>query len=47
MKEYMITYDDGYGFSHARIYANNKKEARKAFKDAIGSRYPIVEIEEI
>lgn len=47
MKCYMITYDDGYGFSHARIYAKNKTEARKSFKVALGTRYKIVEIEEI
>lgn len=46
MKIYLITYDDGYGFSHARITAKNKTEARKNFKEAIGSRYKIVEIEE-
>jgi hypothetical protein len=32
---------------HKRVYANNKKEAHKIFKDVMGSRYNIVEIEEI
>lgn len=47
MKTYLITYDDGYGYSHTRILAENKREARKDFKNALGSRYKIVEIEEI
>ncbi|MBR5311799.1 MAG: hypothetical protein IKU40_02825 [Clostridia bacterium] len=47
MKKYEITYDDGYNYSYFRTYAKNKKEARKNFKEAMGKRYRIIEIEEI
>ena len=47
MKEYMITYDNGYSFNHYRTYAKNKTEARRDFRNSMGSRYKIVEIEEI
>ena len=48
MKKYRITYESAYGFDHATVFADNKKEARKTFnanKPISGSK--IVEIEEI
>lgn len=47
MKYYEITWDDGYCYNHYRTYANNKREARKDFREAMGDRYKIIEIEEI
>lgn len=47
MKEYMITYDNGYSYNYYRTYANNKTEARRDFRNGMGSRYKIIEIEEI
>lgn len=45
-KVYIITYlMDGF-HEHMRVYARNKTEARKEFRNAVGSRYKIVEIEE-
>lgn len=44
---YIVTYlMDGF-HEHKRVYANNKGEARKIFKDVMGSRYTITEIEEV
>lgn len=44
---YIVTYlMDGF-HEHVRVYANNKQQARKYFRDSIGSRYKIVEIEEV
>ena len=44
---YIVTYlMDGF-HGHKRVYANNKGEARKMFKDVMGSRYTMAEIEEV
>ena len=44
---YIVTYlMDGF-HEHKRVYANNKREAKKIFKDVMGSRYTITEIEEV
>ena len=44
---YIVTYlMDGF-HEHKRVYANNKRAARKIFKDVMGSRYTIIEIEEV
>lgn len=47
MKTYVATYlmDDLY--EYARVSAMNKREARKEFYAILGSRYRIVEIEEV
>ena len=48
MKKYIISYSNAYGIDHAKIYANNKTEARRIFnanKPIKGSK--IIEIEEI
>lgn len=47
MKTYIVTYlMDGF-YEHARVSAMNKREARKEFYAILGSRYKIVEIEEV
>lgn len=46
MKVYIITYLMSGFHEHMRVYADNKRQTRKIFKDAIGSRYTITEIEE-
>ena len=44
---YIVTYlMDGFP-EHKRVYAINKREARKIFKDVMGSRYTITEIKEV
>lgn len=44
---YIVTYlMDGF-HKHTRVYANNKCDAKKIFKDVMGSRYTIIEIEEV
>lgn len=47
MKTYVVTYliDDLY--ERVRVSAMNKREARKEFYAILGSRYKIVEIEEV
>ena len=48
MNRYQITYETTYGFDHAIVYADNKKEARKIFnanKPIAGSK--ITEVEEV
>ena len=47
MREYLITWDDGYNWNYYRAYAKNKTEARKDFRNSMGSKYKIIEIEEI
>ena len=44
---YIVTYLMDGLHEHKRVYANNKREARKIFKDVMGSRYTITEIEEV
>ena len=44
---YIVTYlMDGF-HEHKRVYADNKRQARKIFRDVMGSRYTITEIEEV
>lgn len=44
---YIVTYlMDGF-HEHKRVYANNRRQARKLFRDAMGSRYEITDVEEI
>ena len=48
MKHVYIVTDLVEGFyEHARVYADNKRQARKIFRDAMGSGYQITGIEEI
>lgn len=44
---YIVTYLMNGFHEHKRVYANNKGEAKKIFKDVMGSRYTITEIEEV
>lgn len=46
MNKYIISYENAYGIDHATVFANNIKEARKAFnknKPIAGSK--IISIE--
>lgn len=44
---YIVTYlMDGF-HEHTRVYADNKRQARKMFHEVMGSRYEITEIEEV
>jgi len=46
-RKFIVTYMmDGF-HEHTTIYADNKREARKCFKEVMGSRYHIVEVEEV
>ena len=44
---YIVTYLMEGLHEHKRVYANNKREARKIFKAVMGTRYTITEIEEV
>lgn len=44
---YIVTYLIEGFYEHARVYADNKRQARKIFRDAMGSGYQITRIEEI
>lgn len=47
MKEYLVTYETGYGYAYFRTYAKNRHEAITDFYASMGNRYPIVEVERI
>lgn len=47
MKTYIVTYLMDGLYEHARVSATNRREARKEFYAILGSRYKIVEIEEV
>ena len=44
---YIVTYWMGGFHEHMRVCADNKRQARKIFRDVIGSRYQITGIEEV
>lgn len=47
MNLFIVTYIDNYGLhEHARVWADNKTEARRIFRDSLGAGYKIVDIEE-
>lgn len=44
---YIVTYlMDGF-HEHCRVYADNKRQARKMFREVMGSRCQITEVEEV
>lgn len=45
MKYFIITYDDGYNYNTYKTYAKKKCEAIRDFKNSVGSRYKIIEVE--
>ena len=44
---YLVAYLIDGMHDHARIYANNKHHAVKIFKESMGARYTITEVEEV
>lgn len=44
---YIVTYLMEGFHEHKRVYANNKAEARKTFQLVMGTRYKIIEVEEV
>lgn len=44
---YIVAYWMGGFHKHMRVYADNKRQARKIFRDIMGPRYPITGIEEV
>lgn len=47
INRYLVTYlMDGF-YEHLRVYAKSEAGARKEFREIMGSRYKIVEVEQI
>lgn len=44
---YIVTYLMDGLHEHTRVYADNKRQARKMLRDVMGSRYQVTEVEEV